>query len=167
VSGRQAVKVSVHFSGGVRFKELMAKAISPARINAYKVGWPTDSMYTPDGGEPISTAAVAEIQEFGNHGNPVGRGAVIPERPFFRMADEKFNVFLRQFVRLAVRRNMKLDYKDVHFMADKHVQYVRQSIVEFDSPGNSPATIARKGEDNPLVETGQMAQDVSYEVTKR
>jgi len=41
---------------------------------------------------------------------------------------------------------------------------LRQAIIDTVSPSNAPSTIARKGFDKPLVETGHMLQSVDYQV---
>ena len=41
---------------------------------------------------------------------------------------------------------------------------LRESITTFSTPANAPSTIARKGFDKPLVETGHLLASVSYEV---
>jgi hypothetical protein len=41
---------------------------------------------------------------------------------------------------------------------------IRQSIVRWDDPPNAPRTIAQKGFDDPLIETGEMRDAVDYEV---
>lgn len=43
---------------------------------------------------------------------------------------------------------------------------IQQSIRSLDSPPLSPVTIARKGFDNPLIDTKNMLDSVSYEVSE-
>ncbi|MDN5158227.1 hypothetical protein LVK59_28730, partial [Escherichia coli] len=42
---------------------------------------------------------------------------------------------------------------------------IKESIRAFESPPLSPITIARKGFDKPLIDTGDMQKSVSYEVS--
>lgn len=39
---------------------------------------------------------------------------------------------------------------------------IKDNIVQMDKPANSTSTVARKGFDNPLIETGKMARDVAW-----
>ena len=41
---------------------------------------------------------------------------------------------------------------------------LKQMIAEFSTPANSPMTIAKKGFNNPLVDTGIMLDTVDYDV---
>jgi hypothetical protein len=44
---------------------------------------------------------------------------------------------------------------------------IRKTIIDFNDPPNSPATIAAKGFNNPLVETSHMKDAVTYVIRKR
>ncbi|EOX4654200.1 hypothetical protein ACEV6X_25855, partial [Escherichia coli] len=46
------------------------------------------------------------------------------------------------------------------------VNDIKESIRAFESPPLSPITIARKGFDKPLIDTGDMQKSVSYEVSE-
>ncbi|QGH75045.1 hypothetical protein RostovM3_00035 [Vibrio phage Rostov M3] len=41
---------------------------------------------------------------------------------------------------------------------------VQNYIDELRSPANAPSTVERKGADNPLVDTGEMKQSVTYNI---
>ena len=42
--------------------------------------------------------------------------------------------------------------------------YTQQYITDLDSPPNAPSTIKRKGSANPLIDTGNMRQSVTYAI---
>lgn len=42
---------------------------------------------------------------------------------------------------------------------------VQNYMDELDSPPNAPGTIAKKGSDNPLIDTGELKQSVTYAIT--
>lgn len=107
--------------------------------------------------EAIPVANVAIANEYGVPEKGV------PPRPFMRRTkDRKFRKWHR-FVqdRLPITLDAKktaLDLGDV--MADD----IRQSIIDYDYPPNRPSTIKIKGFNDPLVDSGQMAESVRYEV---
>ena len=49
-------------------------------------------------------------------------------------------------------------------MGERINDQLKQSIVDFDNPGNAPATIRAKGFDKPLIDTGTMQRSTGYEV---
>ena len=44
------------------------------------------------------------------------------------------------------------------------VSNVQDTIRDLDDPPNAPSTIAAKGADNPLIDTGRMRQSITYVV---
>lgn len=44
------------------------------------------------------------------------------------------------------------------------VAAVQNYMDELSSPGNAPSTIKRKGDDNPLIDTGELKQSVTYKI---
>lgn len=42
---------------------------------------------------------------------------------------------------------------------------VQDYMDELSTPGNAPSTIAKKGVDNPLIDTGELKQSVTYKIT--
>ena len=97
--------------------------------------------------------------EFGTSGTP--------ERPFFRnaMADNRgvYRAFMTSEARkvIAGDQSMRRTLDRLGLLAQGHIQ---ASIVELDSPPNSPATIRAKGSSNPLIDTGEMRQAVTFVV---
>ena len=43
-------------------------------------------------------------------------------------------------------------------------EQLQESIVKFKDPANAPSTIAQKGFDDPLINTGDMLRSVEYQV---
>lgn len=41
---------------------------------------------------------------------------------------------------------------------------IRQTVIEMTTPANAPRTIAQKGFDDPLIETGEMRDAIDYQV---
>lgn len=119
--------------------------------SAVKVGFP----------EGRAAGGVIERAVFNEFGTSRG----VPERPFFRnaMADNKtkYRAMTRAEARriLAGEATMASALGDLGIMAQGDIQ---QSIVSLRTPPNAPATIARKGSSNPLIDTGEMRQAVTY-----
>lgn len=140
--------------GGEKFQQAL-KDISGKLTDAkLKVGFLEGSTY-PDG-TPVPL--VAAVQNFGSS----SRG--IPPRPFFsNMIREKKTGWAP-----AIAKNLKANDYDVKKTLNQAGEAIagqlRQSIVDTNAPPLKPATIARKGFEKPLVDTGHMLNSVDYEV---
>lgn len=127
------------------------------------VGVPSGAgSYPSENGRPaLNIATVAAVNEFGTAD---GR---IPARPFLRPAMEEGTP---KFVRIA-----EIDLPDIllgkqpltrmlHRMGNVAVGMVQQKITDVKTPPNAASTIAKKGSDNPLIDTGALRQSINYEV---
>ena len=142
----------------------------PSRLTGYNIGWPTDSKYDRGERDPIPTSVVAKIQEFGSPSEDgtiaQGNNSGIPARPFFSAANDEFHKFIIAFVRFSQRVGLKkLDAKDTHFIAKRHVALVKASIVNGDWEANKPETVKKKKSDQPLIDTRQLFDEVTYATT--
>ena len=88
----------------------------------------------------------------------------IPPRPYFR------SMIARESKHWGddLARNLKTKNYDAHQAlnltgADIAGQ-LQESIITFSSPPNAPSTIAKKGVDNPLIDSGNMLNSVDWEV---
>lgn len=91
----------------------------------------------------------------------------IPARPFIgSTADEK----RREWAEIVARINRlvlagKIDSATASEILGQQMQAdIQQKIIDLRSPPNSEATIAKKGSDNPLIDTGAMKDAVKYEI---
>lgn len=141
-------------SGGEKLEralaELARQVSHPATL---RVGFFSGATY-PDG---KSVAMVAALNEFGT--------ARIPSRPFFRnMIREKSAGWPR-----AIAANLVANHYDpietLNDVGDAIVGQLQVSIRNMSSPPNAPSTIARKGFDDPLIESGYMLSRAGKEVT--
>ena len=104
-------------------------------------------------------ANVAGIQEFG------APEAGIPERPFFRQSVAIMNDDLpKVLAKIVDPKTMEVGDREANDVGAWAADILQQRIVDLKEPPNSPATIALKGSDNPLVDTGHMRQAVTWEV---
>jgi hypothetical protein len=114
-----------------------------------------DGKSYPDG-TPV--AQVAANNEFGEP----SRG--IPPRPFFRNAVVAHESEYPQRLADALERH---DYDAREALGEVGVTIeadIRQSILDTNDPPNAPSTIARKGHDKPLIDTGLMMSSVNHRV---
>ncbi len=109
----------------------------------------------PDG---THVAEVAYHNEYGTDKSP--------PRPFFRqMIAAKQSGWGVSFGNIA--RNQNYDFTRVlPLMGEGIKDQLTKSIVDFTSPANAVSTIARKGFDKPLIDTGQMQRATGYKVRK-
>lgn len=108
----------------------------------------------------LTVASIADINEF---------GLGVPERSFMRSTtkEQKKNIVSLQKKLLVKIQNGEMDVETAlgligEFTADK----ISQKIVSLRTPPNAPETIARKGSSNPLVDTGQLKNSITYEVNR-
>ena len=129
-------------------RELAAKVQNPGTLN---VGFLEGSEY-PDG-TPV--AAVAAYNEYGGSG---------PPRPFFRgMIAKKRGNWGKKLGEI-LKQNHFDGKKSLALMGEGISGQLRESIQEFSDPANAPSTVAQKGFDKPLVDTGHMLNSVDSEV---
>jgi hypothetical protein len=131
--------------------EIAAKISRPATL---KVGFLSGASY-PDG---TSVALVAAVQEFG----APSRG--IPSRPFFRnMIAAKSPGWPA-----AVAVNLKAKNYDVdatlRIVGTGIKEQLQDSIRTFEGAPLAPATVAAKGFDKALIDTGTMLNSVDFTV---
>ncbi|PND34535.1 hypothetical protein C1I89_10135 [Achromobacter pulmonis] len=146
---------TVTFKGGqalARRLEEMAKKLGDG--GSLRVGFLEGATY-PDG-TPV--ALVAAVNEFGRPDRNQ------PPRPFFRsMIAEKQKGWPRALGAVAKNNDYDID-KALGQMGEGIKGQLQESIRELDSPALSPVTVARKGFEKPLVDTGHMMNSVDYEV---
>lgn len=144
--------------GGERVSRVLAEiADRVGQDYGLRVGFLENATY-PDG-KPVGL--VAAIQEFG------APRAGIPPRPFFRnMIADKQGEWPAAVGELLVQN----DY-DVRAALDQAgfaiAGQLRQSIQQTDSPPLAASTIARKGHDKPLIDTGHLYNSVDHEVVRK
>jgi hypothetical protein len=109
--------------------------------------------------EETDQVEVAAANEFGT--------STIPERSFIRSTVDERQADLREVVR-AVTREVAAGRRSAREAGGILGQWmqaaIRQQIVDVDTPPNAPETIERKVSSNPLIDTGQMRQSITYEV---
>lgn len=125
-------------------------------------------------GFPAGESSAGNIQKaiwnhFGTRGGASGGGwgGPIPERPFLANAMRDNKGKYRDGMQTAARAILRGDYDNrtalqrLGILAQGDVQ---SEITALSSPPNSPVTIALKGSSNPLIDSGEMRQSVTWKV---
>lgn len=155
------------------FKSELIKRLRENDRRAVTVGFPSNGSLsggTKDSdGQNRSYRDIIEIAVVNHFGTRNGR---IPPRPFMDVAFQNEG---KQRVQNAVKRELKIlmdpnrsgdVISGLHRLGNIGVAVIRKAIRSRDYIANKPATIAKKGSDNPLVDTGQMAQSVQHTIIR-
>lgn len=142
------------------YRETLRTLLSLDGATAIYVGVRGDAGESEDG-TPL--AQVAAANEFGTDR--------IPERSFLRSTVDAqqgaYEDLLEQVVTEAVdggglpALDRGLDRIGLTAVAD-----VQRTMRDLKDPPNAPSTVARKGSDNPLIDTGRLRQSISHEVKR-
>lgn len=146
---------TIEISGGEQLKQKLAElSATLGKGGGVKVGFLAGATY-PDG---TSVPMVAAVQEFGSPTNN------IPPRPFFRnMIADKSPEWPDAIAGLLQSTNYDVN-KTLALTGEAIAGQLKQSIIDLVDPPLVPATIARKGFDKPLIDTGTLLNSVDYEV---
>lgn len=131
-----------------------------------KVGLPSGARVAPpskkgSGGEPIKSSAelidIAAFNEFGTKN--------IPSRPAIRQAFDTNQGGLTRTTTLIAKGVMdrKLSARrGLGIIGEWMTDKIKKQITELRSPVNKPATIARKGSSNPLIDRAQYRNSITH-----
>lgn len=132
----------------------MLKEIRKQKRKTVTVGF-FDETY-PDGKR---VGKIATINEYGvpEHNQP--------PRPFMRYTVIKNKKKWIDILQDILPQNMNIE-RSLSILGDVIADDVSQMIKAFAVPPNAPSTIARKGFNDPLVDTGRMRDSVGWKVGK-
>ena len=137
-----------------KLEEALEKYMSDTAVTL-RAGILEEAKY-PDG---TQVAQVGYIQEYG------APEAKIPPRPFFRAVINEGKQAWPAILASGVEHYQGDVKSALALLGEQIVGELSQSVRDWNSPPNAPATIAKKGFNKPLIDTGQMANSFSYEVT--
>lgn len=142
-------------SGGAKLEARLREIAKGVTKKAtLRVGFLEGATY-PDG---TSVPMVAATQEFGSPEQG------IPPRPFFRrMIAAKSASWGNATAKLLIQNDYDAE-KTLGLVGMGIKGQLQQSIRDLTDPPLAPATVARKGFDKPLVDTGHMLNSVDFEV---
>lgn len=142
----------------------LKKSFAKAEMFEDQVGWQADAVYGSDN-ENLPMAQVAQWLEEGVASKN------IPPRPFMRVG---FKAALSKgandasFKRIVTAvANGQDVFKALHKEGDSFRQTLRQVMIDWDTPRNSPTTVELKGFDDPLIETSELISNITSKTTKR
>lgn len=147
----------VMLSGGNKLEEFL-KDIGKkvAQSATVEIGFMEDATY--EDGTPV--ALVAMIQDYG------APAANIPPRPFFRNVIAKESGHWGEDLAILLKSTNYNAEQALDLMGEEIAGELQDSINEFDSVPLAPATIASKGFDKQLIDSGHMFRSVDHRVIK-
>lgn len=110
-------------------------------------------------GSDLTVAEVAVFNEFGTEN--------IPERSFMRstLKEEKQPIIgLSKGLLKDIVKGKKDTKTGLGLIGEFTADAIKLKIVDIKTPPNAPGTIKRKGSSNPLVDTSQLKNSITYEV---
>jgi hypothetical protein len=119
----------------------------------------------------LSLADIAIWNEFGTFEAAGGRGGAqighIPPRPFLRPAyDEnivKYQATAKRLMQQLAGRSIG-GLRILRTIGAMMVSDIKKKITDIKAPPNTPATIAAKGFNNPLIETGTLRNRADFRI---
>jgi len=109
----------------------------------------------------ITVAGIGYAHEYGT--------ATLPERSFMRstiQAKKKEIIALqKKLLKQIVNGKIKME-AGLGLLGEFMSDVISQKIVSITSPPNTPETIEAKGSSNPLIDTGQLKNSITYEVNR-
>jgi len=142
----------------------LKKSFDKAEMLEDRLGWFEENRYGSDN-ENLPMAQVAQWIEEGVASKN------IPPRPYMRvglrgalMKGSNDASFKRIITAVANGQDV---FKALHREGDSFRQTLRQVMLDWDTPPNSPVTIELKGFDDPLIESSELISNVSVKTTKR
>jgi hypothetical protein len=146
--------------GGVLEAKLKEYADRLGRKSTLNVGFLEGA--TAADGTPI--AYIAAINEFGAMGAGKNHNVTIPPRPAFRNMIAAKNSEWGPVLGNLLKQEQYDAPRALDTLGTGIAGQLQQSIRDFSDPPNAPSTIAAKGFDKPLIDTGDMVRAVDHEV---
>lgn len=109
----------------------------------------------------MTVAEIGFANEFGTE--------TIPERSFIRSVtrgNKKEIIAMQKQLLKKITEGKLTTVTALGLLGEKIADMISQKIVTLKTPPNSPETIRRKGTSNPLVQTGQLKNSITYEVNR-
>lgn len=157
-----SIKFDVDIVCDTKQWDKMARNLMRGAPKAIRIGW--WSTRHPSG---VPTAQVAAWNEEGHMNGGMFAGTYTPPRPFIRTgfvpkSKKTLPKYFPYIHRIAMgQMSWGALYK---MMAEDYVTLMKETILSWNSPANSPATVAIKGFNDPLIESGALYDSVKYKV---
>src|SRR5690625_1095614 len=150
--------------------ERMKKNLLTGSRKSAQVGWFIGQHHA---GSDLPMAQIASWLEYGHRNGGIFEGTITPPRPFMRAG---FIVYLRDNPEIAaitaaqirhVMEGKKTWTAAYSTIATKMAEALKMIMESWNDPRNSPMTVALKGFDNPLIETGELVNNIKWKVRNR
>lgn len=134
-----------------------------------RVGWFSGQNYGPEN-QNLPIAQVAQWQEEGVAGGQ-GNGSGIPSRPFIRSffiglkKSAPFKTYVANELRLYLA-GQKTSRAVAKTLGEFIRQGLQETIIKWTYIRNADSTIAKKGRNDPLVDTGLMARSITIKIMR-
>lgn len=121
------------------------------------VGFPHGKQQAYPDGTPVEDVAASHVYGLG-----------VPQRDFMALALVDLPDKIRPFLEAIGQQANKKESRALQEAAGQQaVSVIQQAITDLDTPPNAPATIAKKGSSNPLIDTGHMRTAVTYVIRSK
>lgn len=146
------IKINVSDTGKAtaELQKALGKLINDQFVT---VGIHEDDNARPEG--DVNNATLGAIQHFGTD--------TIPPRPWLDVGVAQSTKEYLQIIQDGIEDGLSMQqiHEQLGLVAAASVQ---QYMVDLRTPPNAPSTIERKGSSNPLIDTGELRQSVTYEI---
>lgn len=143
-------------TGGKKIQRELTKINKLKKSGSVSIGWFKGATYP--NGLPVATVAFIN-----NYGALTKKGVAIPPRPFLDSAIQQYS---REWFK-TIEKTLKITKYNVKYSlllaASQAVGDIQNTIKTWKYPPNSPATIAKKGYNNPLEDTRTMLKTIQSE----
>jgi hypothetical protein len=161
------VGVKVKVKQDTKVWEKMVRNLSKHQGTAVEVGFWGDIHKSG-----VSVAQVASWNEEGHVNGGKFAGTITPPRPFIRVGFMRLlrnpiwmNKYYKDIHNIAIGN---LTWKNLHErMAEELKDKMKLAILEWKTPPNSATTIALKGFNDPLIDSGQMYDSVKARIGRK
>lgn len=117
----------------------------------------------------LTLASLAAILEFGTDKAGVNHDVYIPPRPFLTGTIdanlENYKQITRQIAAQVVAEETSLD-QGIALLGERIVSDIKKNIVAGIPPGNATSTILKKRSSTPLIDTGNLLANITYEISE-
>lgn len=155
-----SVKITKDKSGWDKLKKNLLKNSQ----DVLKIGVFEQAKYGPEN----DNLQVAQVFQWMEEGDPVQ----YPPRPVFRVGflprlkTAEYVPLFQETISSVLEGKLTLK-QSYRRMAPILVTGLQNEIIQWDTPPNSPQTVADKGFNDPLIRTGKMLESVDFRVEKR
>lgn len=137
------------------------KLMKRIKASQIKVGLPKSTSAKMHKDSDLSIAAIGAIHEFGSSDGK------IPERSFIRTTIQAKRKDIKKLFHTETKKVIAGTQSVDKMMGKIGVLTsgaIQKTIVDLTDPANAPSTVSAKGSSNPLIDSGQMRQSVTWEL---